>query len=89
MLDRILFATPFDDDTNVTRLLACRHVVNHCPRETGESYSSSSTQRYATKNTRANILQFGVVSKSIQPGKYCRGKDVNELQKNSSNMNTL
>ena len=39
MLDRILFATPFDDDTNVTRLLACRHVVNHCPRETGESYS--------------------------------------------------
>ena len=67
MLDRILFATPFDGDTNVTRLLACRHVVNHCPRETGETViPSSSTQRYATKNTRANILQFGVVSKSIQ-----------------------
>ena len=67
MLDRILFATPFDGDTNVTRLLACRHVVNHCPRETGETVIPSySTQRHATKNTRANILQFGVVSKSIQ-----------------------
>lgn len=33
----------------------------------GKVIPSSSTQRYATKNTRANILQFGVVSKSIQP----------------------
>ena len=58
MLDRILFATPFDDDTNVTRLLACRHVVYHCPRETGESYSLIFHATARNENTRANILQL-------------------------------
>ena len=62
MLDRILFATPFDGDTNVTRLLACRHVVNHCPRETGETViPSSSTQRHATARNEKHARKYFTV----------------------------